>query len=53
MKSIKIFVYDDGTEIEDITITLSKSYIFYSNLHPEMMQFSKKDVMKEIESRLD
>ena len=53
MKTIKIFVYENDNEVEDISIVLSKSYIFYSNLHPEIMQFTKKDVMKEIESRLD
>ena len=53
MKTIRMIVYNNGIEVEDITITHSESYIFYSNLHPEIMQYSKKDVIKEIESRLD
>ena len=52
MKSLKIIVYDDGKEIEDINISISKSYIFYSDVHPEVMMYSKEEVLKEIEVRL-
>ena len=53
MKSLEIFVYDDGKQIEDINISLSETYIFYSDRHPEIMMASKEEILKEIEARLE
>ena len=52
MKSLKIIVYDNGKEIENINISISKSYIFYSDTHLEIMMYSKEEILKEIELRL-
>lgn len=52
MKSLKIIIYDDGKEIEEISIAASESYIFYSDIHPEMAMFSKEELLKEIGTRL-
>ena len=52
MKSLKIIVYDGGKEIEEISISVSESYIFYSDIHPEIMMYSKEELLKEIQSRL-
>ena len=52
MRCLTIFVYDDGKEIEEIGIAVSNTYVFYSDIHPEMAMFSKEEVLKEIELRL-
>ena len=52
MKSLKIIVYDNGKEVDEINISISKSYIYYTDLHPEIMHYSKEEVLKELERLL-
>lgn len=52
MKNLKIIIYDNGKKIEEINISISKFYIFYSDKHPEIMMHSKDGVIEEIKSRL-